>query len=261
MTASVKSSLASPPPRIIARLDIKAPNLVKGIHLEGLRVIGRPGDFAKRYFEAGADELFYQDIVASLYQRSSIVDLVKQTAEMIFVPLTVGGGIRSIQDIQTMLRAGADKVCVNTAATTRPEFISEAAAIFGRQCIVVAIEVLKQTSGKYLVFTNNGRQSTGLEAREWACRAVDCGAGEIVITSVDREGTRRGLDLGLIEEIVGAVGVPVIAHGGVGHAGHVLEAVRLGASGVAVAKALHSDALSIAEIKNHLVAAGVEVRR
>lgn len=248
------------PLRIIARLDIKAPNLVKGMRLEGLRVLGKPADFAARYFEQGADELYYQDIVASLYNRSSILDLVSSAAENIFVPLTVGGGMRTIEDIRMALRAGADKVCINTAAIARPELIGEAARIFGAQCVVVAVEAIKQNDGRWKAFTDNGRGHTGLDARDWALRAVELGAGELLLTSVDREGTRQGFDLDLISSIASQVEVPVVVHGGAGTVEHVVQVARLGVDGVALASVLHYGKLTIAQIKQGLTEAGVEVR-
>jgi cyclase len=248
------------PLRIIARLDIKAPNLVKGVRLEGLRVLGKPAEFAGRYFEQGADELYYQDIVASLYNRNSILELVRSAAEHIFVPLTVGGGVRTIEDIRLALRAGADKVCINTAAIGRPELIGEAARIFGTQCVVVAVEAIRQNDGRWKAFTDNGREHTGLDARDWAMRAVELGAGELLLTSVDREGTRKGFDLDFIAGIAGEVDVPVVAHGGAGSVEDVVEVARLGVDGVALASLLHYGKLTIAQLKQGLATAGIEVR-
>ncbi|MCS6969622.1 MAG: imidazole glycerol phosphate synthase cyclase subunit [Planctomycetota bacterium] len=248
------------PLRLIARLDIKAPNLVKGVRLEGLRVIGDPAEHAARYTAEGIDEIHYQDIVASLYQRNSIVDLVRATAERVFVPLTVGGGIRTIEDIRTLLRAGADKVCINTAAVRRPDFIREAATTFGSQCIVVAIEAIRQKSGRWEAFTDNGREHTGLDAYDWARRAVELGAGEILLTSVDREGTARGMDLEFIRSVGQGLPVPVVAHGGVGCPQHAVEAADLGVDGIAVAHVLHYRRHTIAELKAALAAAGHTVR-
>jgi cyclase len=248
------------PLRVIPRLDIKAPNLVKGIRLEGLRVIGDPADHAQRYFEQGADELMYQDIVASLYGRNSLTELVRRTAERIFIPLTVGGGIRSVSDIQGLLRAGADKVCLNTAAVARPELISEAASTFGTQCIVVAIETIRQPDGSWEAFTDNGREHTGLDAYDWARRVVDLGAGELLLTSVDREGTKKGFDLEFIRRLATTVDVPVVAHGGAGSAAQVAEAARLGVDGVAIASLLHYRLSTIGELKAGLTAAGIAVR-
>lgn len=248
------------PLRLIARLDIKAPNLVKGIHLEGLRVIGTPSEFARTYFEQGVDEIHYQDIVASLYNRSSIVDLVKETAQHVFVPITVGGGVRTMEDIQMLLRAGADKVCINTAAVLRPEFITEAARTYGSQCIVVAIETLRQTNGRHEAFTNNGRQKTGLNAYDWAMRAIELGAGELLLTSVNNEGTKRGFELDFAKAIIAQAPVPVVVHGGAGSPAHLVEAARAGASGVAIANLLHYRTYSVRQLKEALAAADVEVR-
>jgi len=202
--------------RVIPRLDIKGPNLVKGIHLEGLRVLGKPSDFAKYYYEQGADELMFMDVVASLYERNSLHDIISETAKKIFIPITVGGGLRTISDIKEVLRAGADKVCLNTAAIKRPQLIKEASRTFGSSTIVVAIEAIKENNGKYLAYTDNGREFTGVDVFEWAQRVDEFGAGEIVITSVDNEGTGQGFDVDLVKKISNLVSIPVIAHGGVG---------------------------------------------
>jgi len=187
--------------RIIPRLDIKGPNLVKGIHLEGLRVLGKPEQFARSYYEQGADELLYMDVVASLYGRNSLLNIIEDTAKNIFIPLTVGGGIRSLEDIQKILRAGADKVSINTAAIRNPELIQSAANKFGSSTIVVAIEALLMPNGKYEAFTDNGREPTGVNVFEWALRAEKLGAGEIMVTSIDKEGTGKGFDVELIAKI------------------------------------------------------------
>ncbi len=231
--------------RVIARMDIKGPNLVKGIHLEGLRVLGKPEDFARYYYENGADELFYQDVVASLYERNSLHDIVSRTAKDSFIPLTVGGGIRSIDDIREVLRAGADKVCINTAAIRNPEFIRDAANKFGSSTIVVAIEAIRQPDGKYMAFVDNGREHTGVEVISWARRVEELGAGEIVITSVDREGTGKGYDIALTRSIARAVGVPVIAHGGPGKKEHFTDVLLEGkADAIAVASMIHYDLIA-----------------
>lgn len=248
------------PLRLIARLDIKAPNLVKGIRLEGLRVLGDPAAHAQRCFEQGADEIHYQDIVASLYERNSIADLVRATAERIFVPLTVGGGIRTVADIRALLRAGADKVCLNTAAVRRPDFIREAAETFGSQCIVVAVEAIRQNGGKYLAFTDNGREHTGLDARDWALRAVELGAGELLLTSVDKEGGRKGFDLDFLTSIARSVPVPVIAHGGCGSPADAVAAAATGVDAIAVASVLHYGTHTVGQLKAALAAAGHDVR-
>ena len=228
--------------RVIPRLDIKGPNLVKGIHLEGLRVLGKPEQFAKYYYETGADELMYMDVVASLYERNSLKDLITNTAKEIFIPLTVGGGIRTIEDIREVLRAGADKVSINTAAVKNPEIVKEASRIFGSSTIVVAIEAIRQADGKYLAYTDNGREHTGLEVLSWAKKVEQLGAGEIVLTSVDREGTGDGYDIDLIKMVSNAVSVPVVAHGGPSKPEHIKKAIQEGnASAVAIASMLHYD--------------------
>jgi len=212
--------------RIIPRLDIKGPNLVKGIHLEGLRVLGKPSDFAKYYYEQGADELMFMDVVASLYERNSLHDIITETAKKIFIPITVGGGLRSISDIKEVLRVGADKVCLNTAAIKNPQLIREASRMFGSSTIVVAIEAIKESEGKYLAYTDNGREYTGVDVFEWAQKVDDLGAGEIVITSVDKEGTGQGFDNDLITKISSLVSIPVIAHGGAGNKQHVVDVLK-----------------------------------
>lgn len=212
--------------RIIPRIDIKGPNLVKGIHLEGLRVLGKPADFAKYYYENGADELLYMDVVASLYERNSLHDIISETVNNIFIPLTVGGGLRTVEDIKNVLRAGADKVSLNTAAIKNPEIIREASKKFGSSTIVVAIEAIKQPGGDYLCFIDNGREYTGIEVSKWAKQVEELGAGEIIITSVDREGTGKGFDLDLINKIAKDLSVPVIAHGGAGKIEHFEEVVN-----------------------------------
>jgi cyclase len=249
------------PTRVIARLDIKAPNLVKGIHLEGLRVIGDPAEHARRYYEQGADELLYIDIVASLYERNNLTDLVARTAAEIFVPLTVGGGVRTVEDVNGLLRAGADKVAINTGAVRRPELIREAARSFGSQAVVASIEAKRQPNGRWEAYTDNGRERTGLDVVEWAARLVELGAGEVLLTSVDMEGTRRGFDLELVAALGPVLGVPVIACGGAGSIEHVAQAVTAGADAVAVASVLHYKTETIESLKAGLADRGIEVRR
>lgn len=230
--------------RIIPRLDIKGPNLVKGIHLEGLRVLGRPSDFAKYYYEQGADELIFMDVVASLYGRNSLQDIISETAKSIFIPITVGGGLRSIEDIKSVLRAGADKVSLNTAAINNPKLIEDAAKKFGSSTIVVSIEAIKESDGRYLAYTDNGREYTGMDAIEWAKQVCDAGAGEIVVTSVDREGTGEGFDIDLVKRINEVVSIPVVAHGGPAHSEHVAEVIQKAkADAVSVASILHYEAI------------------
>ena len=228
--------------RIIPRLDIKGPNLVKGVHLEGLRVLGKPEDFAKFYYENGADELFYQDVVASLYDRNSLKNIISKTARNIFIPLSVGGGIRTIEDITSVLKAGADKVCINTAAIKNPEFIKQASRFFGSSTIIVAIEAIKQINGEYYAYTDNGREYTGIEVMNWAKKVEELGAGEIIITSVDREGTGLGFDLKLIKEITDNVSIPIIAHGGALDEEDIKLAITDGkVDAVAISSILHYD--------------------
>lgn len=226
--------------RVIPRLDIKGPNLVKGIHFDGFRVLGTPDDFARIYYEEGADELLYYDTVASLYQRNSLADIVQRTAEELFIPLTVAGGLRTIDDIRAILRSGADKVAINTAAIANPDLIRIAAETFGSQCIVASIEAKRLPDGEYEAWVDYGRQPTGVNAVEWAERTVELGAGEILVTSIDREGTGRGYDLELTARIARRVPVPVIASGGAGRAEHVMEAVTRGAAdAVSAASVFH----------------------
>jgi cyclase len=226
--------------RIIPRLDIKGPNLVKGVHLEGLRVLGKPERFARYYYEHGADELIYMDVVASLYGRNSLLHIVEKTAKEIFIPLTVGGGLRTIEDIRTVLRAGADKVSLNTAAIHNPGLIEEASRRFGSSTILISIEAKKQPDGSYEAYTDNGREKTGVEVFEWAGRVVELGAGEIMVTSIDKEGTGEGLDLELTRRIAESVPIPVIACGGAGKIGDVYDVIVEGrADAVSIASILH----------------------
>lgn len=226
--------------RIIPRIDIKGPNLVKGIHLEGLRVLGKPERFARYYYECGADELVYMDVVASLYERNSLLDIVKKTSTEIFIPLTVGGGLRSLEDIRAVLKAGADKVSLNTAAIRRPELIHEAAKTFGSSTILISIEAIRHPDGRYEAYTDNGRECTGVEVFEWAKKVVELGAGEIMVTSINREGTGLGFDLELTSRIAESVPIPVIACGGAGCIQHIREVITAGkADAVSVASILH----------------------
>ena len=250
-----------PPPRIIARLDIKGPNVIKGIHLEGLRVVGQPGDIARRYYEQGIDEIVYMDSVASLYGRNNILDVVEEAARDIFVPLTVGGGIRGIEDIFAALRSGADKVAVNTAAIARPDFIREAARSFGSQCIVLSVEAKSRAPGRWEALTDNGRQRTNVDVLDWVVEAESLGAGEVLLTSVDREGTRKGFDHELFRAVRARVDIPVIGCGGAGSADHVAEAVRGDRlDAVACASIFHYDACPVPALKAALRHGGIMVR-
>jgi cyclase len=247
--------------RLIARLDIKGPNLIKGVHLEGLRVVGDPQEYARRYYEQGADELIYIDIVASLYGRSKLTDIVRRAAHDVFVPMTVGGGIRSVDDVHDLLRAGADKVAINTAAVRRPDLITEVSRRFGSQCMVLSIEAKQQAPGRWEVYTDCGRERSGADAIDWARRGVELGAGEIMVTSIDREGTRKGFDIELTRAVSKAVTVPVIASGGYGAPEH-LDAVVAGgcADAVAFADTLHYGRTTIQQLRVHARSAGLPVR-
>jgi len=228
--------------RIIPRLDIKGPNLVKGIRLEGLRVLGSPELFCEHYYTSGADEMIYSDCVASLFERNSLDDIITKTAQKTFIPLTVSGGIRSVEDIRKVLNAGADKVSINTAAVKNPKLIKEASELFGSSTIVVTVEAIKQPDGRYLAFIDNGREETGLEVFGWCKKVEKLGAGEIVITSVDREGTGEGFDTELIKGVVDNVTIPVIAHGGSSSVDDVVRMVKeTNVSGVSIASAFHYD--------------------
>ena len=231
--------------RIIPRLDIKGPNLVKGIHLEGLRVLGNPNNFAKYYYENGADELLYSDVVASLFERNSLSEVISSTAKEIFIPITVAGGIRTLEDIKNILRAGADKVSLNTAVIKNPDLIEKASRMFGSSTIVVTIEAIKESEGRYLAYTDNGRERTGIEVVEWAKKVESLGAGEIIITSVDKEGTGEGFDIDLTRMVSEAVSIPVIAHGGAGTPQDVVDVVKKGkADAVSLASILHYGIIS-----------------
>lgn len=226
--------------RIIPRLDIKGPNLVKGIHLEGLRVLGTPEEFARYYYERGADELIYIDVVASLYGRNSLLEIVERTAKEIFIPLTVGGGLRTVEDIRAVLRAGADKVSLNTAAIRTPDLIREASKRFGSSTIVVSIEASRKRDGSYEAYTDNGRERTGVDVFQWAKTAAEFGAGEILLTSIDREGTGAGFDLDLVRRVADSVSIPVIASGGAGSLEDIRDVIlQSDADAVAIASVLH----------------------
>ncbi len=247
--------------RLIARLDIKGPNLIKGVHLEGLRVIGSPNDFALKYYDDGIDELIYMDCVASLYGRNHLADIIGKSVRNIFVPMTVGGGIRSIDDVKQILRAGADKVAVNTAAVANPKLISEISRRFGSQCMVLSIEAKKVSNDYWEVYTNNGREKTGMDVVEWVKRGVSMGAGEVLLTSIDCEGTRKGFDLSLTAAVSAEVKVPIIASGGMGKPSDLTDVVNFGgADAIAMADILHYDRFSLSEIRNEAKNEGINVR-
>ena len=252
--------ISRPPVRVIARLDVKGPNVVKGIQLEGLRIVGKPQEMARRYYRAGIDELLFMDIVASLYQRNSILDIVRATAAEAFVPITVGGGLRSVEDAVGAIRSGADKVAINTAAIARPAFLTEIAHALGSQAVVVSIEA-KRRAGGWEALTDNGRERTGVDALAWAAEAERLGAGELLITSIDREGSTQGMDLELLAEIRRRVQIPVIASGGVGRSEHVSDVLsRDLANAVACAHVLHYQVCDVASVKARLASDGVPVR-
>ena len=210
--------------RLIARLDVKGENLIKAIHLEGLRVIGSPNEYALKYYQQGADELIYMDCVASLYGRNNILEIVKDAAKNIFIPMTVGGGIRTIEDVTQILRSGADKVAINTGVVSNPKLVTEVAQKFGSQCMVLSIEAKQVSQNHWEVYTDNGRERTGLDVIEWAKRGVLMGAGEVLLTSVDREGTRKGFDVALLNAVTTEISVPLIASGGMGKPEDVIDA-------------------------------------
>ena len=247
--------------RIIPCLDVKDGRTVKGINFVDLIDAGDPVEQAKIYDEQGADELCFLDITASHENRDTIFDVVRRTAEQCFMPLTVGGGVRTVEDIRKLLLAGADKVSINTAAVHRPEFVREAAEKFGVQCIVVAIDAKSTGPDKWEIFTHGGREPTGIDAIEWAKRMTALGAGEILLTSMDRDGTRQGFDIGLTRAVADAVTVPVIASGGVGTLDHLARGILDGhASAVLAASIFHFGEFTIAEAKVYMAEAGVPIR-
>ena len=251
--------------RIIPCLDVDNGRVVKGVQFVDIRDAGDPVEVAKRYDEQGADELTFLDITASSDERETMVHVVEEVAGQVFIPLTVGGGIRTVDDIRRMLNAGADKVAINTAAVNNPEFVREAAERFGSQCIVVAIDA-KQVSAegeppRWEIFTHGGRKPTGIDAVEWAKRMTAYGAGEILLTSMDRDGTKQGFDIALTRAICDAVTVPVIASGGVGNLDHLAEGIKDGhADAVLAASIFHFGEYSIEQAKLRMAAAGIEVR-
>ncbi len=246
--------------RLIARLDVKAPNLVKGIQLEGLRKLGDPNLFAKRYYEQGIDEIYFEDIVASLYERNSLIEIIKRTTKDVFVPITVGGGLRSINDVYLALRSGADKVAINTAAIKNPEIITKVAETFGSQSIVLSIQAKRNQNG-WEAYYDNGREHSGIDAVNWALQAEKLGAGEILVTSVDKEGMAQGFDYDLMKEISSNVSIPLIASGGMGKLEHLSDVVKVGhVDAVAMAHVLHYDVLSLRQIREYAIQENIPIR-
>lgn len=247
--------------RIIPCLDVKAGRVVKGINFEGLRDAGDPVEIARRYDEQGADEITFLDITASSDERDIIIHIVEQVAEEVFIPLTVGGGVRVVDDVRRLLNAGADKVSMNTAAVQNPQLVADASGKVGSQCIVVAIDAKQSGDGRWEVFTHGGRKGTGLDAVEWARRVQQLGAGEILLTSMDRDGTKNGFDVPLTRAIADAVDIPIIASGGVGTLAHLAEGVLEGrADAVLAASIFHYGEYTVREAKEYMRSRGIEVR-
>ena len=247
--------------RIIPCLDVDNGRVVKGVRFVEIRDAGDPVEIARRYDEQGADEITFLDITASSDNRETMVHVVEAMASEVFIPLTVGGGISKVEDVRRMLNAGADKVAINTAAVSRPEFVKEASDHFGSQCIVVAIDAKQVGPDKWEVFTHGGRKATGLDAVAWARKMTDYGAGEILLTSMDRDGTRDGFDLALTRAVCDAVSIPVIASGGVGNLDHLVDGIREGhADAVLAASIFHFGEYTVGQAKQRMAAAGIEVR-
>jgi len=246
---------------LIARLDVRNSHLIKTINLEGVRKVGDPNEFAYRYYRDGIDEIVYMDVVASLYDRSYFDEIIRRTAENVFVPITAGGGIRTLQDVEQVLRSGADKIAVNTAAIGKPEFIEEIAHRFGSQCMVLSIEAKRNGPQSWEAYCDGGREHTGRDAVEWAQEAQDRGAGEILLTSIDCEGIAEGMDVELLGAVNSRITVPVIASGGVGNLQHVSAAVRDGgADAVAMAYVLHYGTLTVKDVRDYALKQGIDVR-
>ena len=246
--------------RLVARLDVKGSKLIKGINLEGLRHLGDAGEFARDYYAQGADELVYIDIVASLYGRNMLTKILSDTVRDIFIPVTVGGGIRSLEDVTELLNAGADKIAINTAAVRNPKLIADVAHKFGSQCMILSIEAKQQPSGEWEVYTDCGRERSGINVLEWVEKGVQLGAGEVLLTSVDMEGTRNGYDLNLVKAVSSIISVPVIASGGYGQSSHLLEVLGAGADAIAIADALHYRRTTFPELRDYARKMDIPVR-
>jgi len=266
VVSSLSSQVNSPTPRqilrIIARLDIKGTNLIKGIHLEGLRVVGDPQVHAKKYYDDGADEIIYMDTVASLYGRNNLLDVVTRATDHVFVPMTVGGGIRSVEDARALLRAGADKIAINTAAVKDPSLITKISEVWGSSTIVLSIEAKQTAPGKWEAYTDNGRERTGLDVVQWAEQGAQLGAGEIFLTSVDQEGTKNGFDCQLVSAVTKLVDIPVVASGGFGKLEHLKELMQVSKpTGVAIADSLHYKKFNFNEIRAFCVSNNIATRQ
>lgn len=247
--------------RIIPCLDVKDGRVVKGVNFVNLTDVGDPVDAAKAYYEAGCDELVFLDITATHEERDTTVDMVRRVAEQVFIPFTVGGGIRSVEDMNKMLKAGADKVSVNSSAVANPQLIADCAEKFGNQCVVVAIDAKKVEDGSWHVFVAGGRKDTGIDLLDWAKKVVSLGAGEILLTSMDKDGTKSGLDIEMLNAVANVVTVPIIASGGAGNSQHILEVFeQTPATGALAASIFHYGEVSIADTKQAMRQSGIEVR-
>lgn len=247
--------------RIIARLDVKAPHVVKGVHMEGLKKLGSPNEFAKHYYENGIDEILYIDIVASLYNRNSLLEIIAETTKNIFIPITVGGGIRSVEDAKQLLRAGADKIAVNSAAIKNPQLITALAEAFGAQCIVVSIHAKRVLPDYWEAYYDCGREHSGISVVEWAQQVEYYGAGEILLSSIDQDGTQAGCDCSLVKSVTSRVSIPVIAGSGIGCVEHAVDVAQHGLpDAIAIGSALHFKKFSIPEVRRKLQSAGINSR-
>lgn len=247
--------------RIISRIDVKNEFVIKGIHLEGLRKVGDPNELAKSYYEDGIDEIIFMDAVAAYYDRNSLSHIIEKACKDVFVPITVGGGIRNINDISNALKVGADKVAINTKAVQNPTFIQEASKIFGSQCIVSSIVAKKNSDKKWEVYVDNGREPTGLDVLEWAKKVEELGAGEIMLTSIDKEGTKKGFDVELNEAVSNLVSIPVISSGGMGKMNDAINLLnKTKVDAISVASVLHYNLESVSNIKNSLIENNIKVR-
>jgi imidazole glycerol-phosphate synthase subunit HisF len=247
--------------RVVARIDVKNEFAIKGIHLEGLRKVGNPNTMARNYYNNGIDEIVFMDAVAAYYDRNSLRELIQEACTDVFIPITVGGGIRTIDDIKNALNSGADKVAINTKAVQDPNFIMQSAKIFGSQCIISSIEAKKIGENKWEVYTDNGREPTGKDVVEWAQHVEELGAGEIMLTSIDREGTKKGFDINLYQSVIHSVSIPIIASGGMGKSSDAVKLIKhVNVDAIAIASVLHYKIESIKEIKNTLLESQIKVR-